>query len=424
MIKIFKFTVLDIYYFFKSRLFCPLSKSKKIELMAFMIISGFTISYLYNQFNEPDLSLPYPYKTFLFGYSDRYMDFINVFNQMPNVNHPAFGIAWVYNPFTYVIVHFFTYFSVMSALKLFILIFVVAFQFFLFKELKDPSIVKSCMNCIVFSFLTYPFLFAIDRSNLEALVFIFLYLFIYAFRQGRYILSAVPLSLVIAMKPFPAVFLVLLLSERKYKATLYTVCLVILLSLSAGVFFGGFETVYTRWYEASKQFYQEYCIRNGGLPFGHSLWGGFKFLFGWFYHNLDPNVMAGYLKPYTVFCLLFFAFVAWFVVFRERVLWKRVALLVFCMNLLPYVSSDYKLLHIFIPLFLFVNCKKKEKTDVIYAIIFAFLLIPKAYYHPYLTALNPNDASISVLLNPISMLIMSLVIMWDISRGKSNDKSS
>ena len=65
--------------------------------------------------------------------------------------------------------------------------------------------------------------------------------------------------------------------------------------------------------------------------------------------------------------------------FIETDFWKKVSLLVFIMLLFPYTSADYKLLHLFIPIVLFINNKKEEKNDLIYTILFALLLIPKNY---------------------------------------------
>ena len=66
-------------------------------------------------------------------------------------------------------------------------------------------------------FLTYPFLFTMDRGNIEILLFISLLFFLYYFLQKKFVLSAIFLSIAIAMKAFPAVFLILYLPEKKYR---------------------------------------------------------------------------------------------------------------------------------------------------------------------------------------------------------------
>jgi hypothetical protein len=87
--------------------------------------------------------------------------------------------------------------------------------------------------------------------------------------------------------------------------------------------------------------------------------------------------------------------------------WKKVLLLVVAMNLLPQVSADYKMLHIFVPLFLFVNQDLPEKSDLLYAILFGLLLIPKDYAR---LGLHP-EASTSVLLTPVIMLFAAIAVV-------------
>jgi hypothetical protein len=91
----------------------------------------------------------------------------------------------------------------------------------------------------------------------------------------------------------------------------------------------------------------------------------------------------------------------------EKELWRKVALLALAMILLPQVSPDYKLMHVFIPLFLFINKPAAQRRDVLYTILFALLLIPKSYLR-----LAPfPEASSSLLLNPLIMLALAGVIV-------------
>jgi hypothetical protein len=106
-----------------------------------------------------------------------------------------------------------------------------------------------------------------------------------------------------------------------------------------------------------------------------------------------------------MFALL--ACVVVYVVCIEKRFWRKVALLVCALNLLPVVSGDYKLLHLFIPLYLFINENEPERLDWVFTALFGLLLIPKNYYRiPSLP-----EASISVLANPLLMLLLAAVIV-------------
>ena len=76
-------------------------------------------------------------------------------------------------------------------------------------------------------------------------------------------------------------------------------------------------------------------------------------------------------------------------------------------------SADYRLINIFIPLYLFIHSKEHTKLDLFYAIMFALLLIPKDYYFlpGVISDSGAGETSISVVFNVVIMLVMMLVII-------------
>jgi hypothetical protein len=105
--------------------------------------------------------------------------------------------------------------------------------------------------------------------------------------------------------------------------------------------------------------------------------------------------------------LIAFALISLFIVLKEKEFWKRVSLLVFMMLLLPQVTFDYKMIHLYIALMLFLNSHKQSQYDILYAILFGLLLIPKDYF------LIKPDISIAVFLNPLLMLMIAGTILLD-----------
>jgi len=74
------------------------------------------------------------------------------------------------------------------------------------------------------------------------------------------------------------------------------------------------------------------------------------------------------------------------------------------MCVLPIVSTDYKMIALFIPIYLFINNNEQDKKWVIYSSLFALLLIPKNYRLLY----NVYDG---VFIDPILMVsIMGIII--------------
>jgi hypothetical protein len=98
----------------------------------------------------------------------------------------------------------------------------------------------------------------------------------------------------------------------------------------------------------------------------------------------------------------------------EKEFWKKVALLVFSMLLFPHVSADYRLIHLFVPLYLFINKSNDDSHDLAYVIIFSSLLITKSYYYYRFdprTGIVPFSTDLSVILNPAIMISGILLII-------------
>jgi hypothetical protein len=93
-----------------------------------------------------------------------------------------------------------------------------------------------------------------------------------------------------------------------------------------------------------------------------------------------------------------------YVIFIEKELWKKFALAIIAFCLLPLVSCDYKLIHMLIPMLMFINSKRSSKLDIIYALIFALLLIPKNY-HLFLQIYD------GVILDPLLLITLMLLIV-------------
>ncbi|MEQ8222369.1 MAG: glycosyltransferase 87 family protein [Candidatus Eremiobacterota bacterium] len=113
----------------------------------------------------------------------------------------------------------------------------------------------------------------------------------------------------------------------------------------------------------------------------------------------------------TLWSIIIFIFITCYVIFIETDTWKKAALLICSMNLLPPVSGDYKLIHMFIPIFLFINSDKKDSCDFIYIVLFSFLLIPKSFYHfNFIPGANPYECNIGTVINPVVMILIMLLI--------------
>jgi hypothetical protein len=376
-----------------------LSRDQKIDLIALIVLVGLGASVVYHYVLGVYLGMGYPFNTFLFRPFVRFSDLLIPVELRAIMNYPPFTLLVLYYPFLLL--------PGWLALGLFVLSFAGSFLYVLARNLRQAGALATARNVIILGLLSYPFLFTVDRANFEWVVFLLLYLFIVAYTQERRFLGPVFLALAISLKIFPAVFLVLLLAGRRYRETALTLGLTGAFTLlGLLVFDGGFIANWQRFFHALGGYTQVMAIGNGGWYFGHSLFGAIKFLLAKSSHGY-VTVSILFAKIYLGLALIVFFALSFHLSRWQGRFWKQVLLLVLAMNLLPHVSADYKLLHIFIPLLLFVNQDSPEKNDLLYAILFGLLLIPKDYAR---LSLYP-EASLSVLLTPMIMLFMAIAVI-------------
>jgi hypothetical protein len=253
---------------------------------------------------------------------------------------------------------------------------------------------------------------AIDRGNNEIIVFLCTALFIYFLQKNKGFAACMFLSIAMAMKLFPAVFLVLLFSEKKYKEIAITVGLTLLLSImSVSLFANDFSDninfILSGFGVTNAPLFGD----NNVLQRGVSAFVAIK-LFLVKADLLHSMRMHAILSAYSVVCLTVFGLLSLYIWLIEREFWKKLTLLVLPMLLFPQVSAEYKLLYIYLPLYLFVNHEKRSVMDLFYLLMLALMLVPKdyLYFQGFITDSGYADYSINSVLN-IAIMIMVMTAM-------------
>ena len=369
---------------------------QKTTIIKAITLVGFTASVFYHYVLSNYNGLGYyPYNTFLFNPADKFNDFYNIYKATIDLNPYAAPVS-VYFPFTFIVVYLFTLLhNDHLALYVFTFIFLAFLITYVYRAI--PSVKKSekSMDTFILIFMSYPVLFNLDRGNWESVLFVFLVLFLYYYQKKDDLKSVFFLSLAISMKLYPAVFIVLFLADKKYRNILYTgISVIVITMLSAFMLEGGVAKSLLGLKNNLENFRNAYIMSDHGLQHNASLYGVIK-------------IMKLPLNYYSVLAVVIFALIAAYVILKEDIYWKRVTFLVLSMILLPQVSYDYKLIHLFIPLLLFLNHAKPCKSDLVFALLWGLLLIPKDYY------LISGDISIAVLFNPLIMVMMISMILLD-----------
>jgi hypothetical protein len=407
------------------------TKIGKTDIIGSVILFGFTAAVIFHYILSAYRHFGYPFDTFLFVPADRFNDFFHMYRVNTDLN-PYFGdypIKSNYYPFANIVFYAFSFLPPYPSLFAFTGLFVLPLVIFSFRSIDGENRTRRLTNTFIFSLLSYPVLYTVDRGNLEGLLCIMLLLFVYFLRKQKITVGCVFLSLAIALKGYPALFLVLLLSERRYKETAATAMTALAVSaVSLLMLEGGFLDNLRFILHGFELGNVQAFASNNYVFAGVSLFSLAKLFFvkAGSINNLDMQVFMNiYIWVVTALAVALSAYV----MFIEKQMWKKTTLLVGAILLFPHVSFDYKLILLTIPVFLFLNSDDDSQLAFLGSLGFGLLLVPKSYYFFSGVASNTVFLSVSALLNPAIMVaIMSAIIVEGMSlrariRRKSNGRA-
>jgi hypothetical protein len=394
-----------------------ITRSEKISILSLIIVAGFAFGVAYHYYEGLILQRPYPWNTFLFHPSIAFTDFGDVIREGKSLN-PYLQYKSAQYPFLVIIGYIFS--SIPYNFIVYTALFCASFLAFGIVFLAEDKWYKNATHIFIITFLSYPFLFALDRGNFEGLLSIILLAFILLFTQKNFFASAIILAFAISMKLLPIILLVLFVPEKKYREIVLCIAATILITFISLLFFrGGLVSnldflLHTSNISSNYVFKLFTSIESNIIQRGVALLALIKIFY--YETGLLPRIIYRHFsQAYLLLAGLIGLPVMLYVIFIEQEIWKRVTLLVFMLLILPTISADYKLLHIFLPLYLFINNKKASRLDLIYLISFGILLIPKDYYYFQKVITDapesPNDVSISVVINILTIIITSLIII-------------
>ncbi|MDD2828637.1 MAG: glycosyltransferase 87 family protein [Sulfuricurvum sp.] len=390
-----------------------MTKDTKIEIISAIVIFGFFLSVVISYINGYYLKMAYPYNTFLFIPEVKFTDFISEVNLASNLNpytNDNGVVKAVYYPFSYLLLYVFSLFGKYSLL-LSIGVFTVLFVFTANSYFK-PKHFSSYKNILLLIFLSYPFLFDLDRANIEWMVFLFTSWSLYFYYENKHNLAIVFLSMAVSMKFYPIIFLTLFLLDKKYTVMVKTILLTSLITLiSMYSFSGELNETYKNILLGQQFFKDNYVLADfGGLAYNNSLFGILKFV------NLAMKKVIGIKLlslVYFITVISIYSSLVYFMWRKNLKRWEKITIITFSMLLFPFVSFDYKLLFVFIPIFYFIREEDTHHTmGMIPIVLFALLLIPKNFYFIY------ANISISILLNPLIMVSLILIVLSNNSNNK------
>lgn len=389
--------------------------NEPVKIISLIVLVGFITSVFKHYFMGTYLRLPYPENTFLFNPADKFNDFINMLNccKENNPYQTSYWLPSVYFPIAN------TFFYLMSLFKtdnFALIVYFLAFSIILSTYIKNKMKDIELMDLIIIFGMAYPLLFNIDRMNLEMMIFILLLFFTELFFKKKYFQAAILLSIPVGMKLYPAVFALLFLKEKRYKEFGLFILITILISIISLASFHGTVIENIIAFKVSLSDFKQSYSSIAGLQHNVSLYGMIKiilFSFGKTIVNLDNEqlnlTLNSILKyPYLIIVAIYTLIITISVVFIKKELWKDLFLIISTILLLPHVSFDYKLIHLYIPLILFITQKNADVRKIkSFSVLFGLLIINNSYIYLH------GDISIGVLLNPVVILGMVFLIMQE-----------
>ena len=231
----------------------------------------------------------------------------------------------------------------------------------------------------------YPILFVMDRANIEVFLWLLVALGVWAYMRGGWALAATLFGVAASMKFYPAVFLGLLLAKKRYKEFFFGIFIVILTTvLSLWILGPTIQIANTEISRGLHSFGAGYIskIQAAGLGFDHSLFSIIKASVS----DRDYHVYATLYFPLAALAgvVLFF----WRICRLPRI--NQVLALTIAAVLLPPISYEYTLIHLYIPWALLTlyavgsgdasrNFIRIPGVGFCFA-CFTFLLTPQSYF--------------------------------------------
>ncbi|MFZ2951179.1 MAG: glycosyltransferase 87 family protein [Desulfuromonadaceae bacterium] len=365
----------------------------------------------------------YPYNTFLFNQPDRFSDFTIVLQEAFDLN-PYLG----HNSAQYPLLCFVGYLLALVATNnfnfhyiYFFYVFACLFIFvYIVDKLSDSSQKVFSIVTIGLIFLTsYPFLFAVDRGNFELLVFITVAISLYYYKVESYYKSAFFLACAASMKLLPLYYLVIFIKDRKYKELAFSTGCFLAINLGIlSLFRGG---VYNNLL---------YLVNGGniknnvyftGFTGGDSLFQRSVSLFNFTkiiltkFHLLYIYNQINFISYYKLTMVILVIALSLYVIFLVKDFRVSILVLSIIIILFPYISADYKMLYLFLPI-LFFLCNGGTCFQTAYSVLFGFALIPKSYYFLGLQSDSGfYDITISSILNPLLLIMLLLMAFYETS---------
>jgi len=344
---------------------------RPLVLYLLIVVAFAAIEWGYAGINAHVLHSVYPRTSPLFDPLDRYSDWTNFLPRAAHTGEPGMqtridlGLPYPYPlPSIYLFVLFLRLFA--DPTRAYIVFTVAAFAlatiFFsaYLRNIKASGLTQAVVWITLL--LGSPAAFLLDRGNIEVFLWLFVLSGLVCFVRDWKYLAAIFFAIAACMKIYPALYFLLFIPRRQFKALALGVVATAVFSLLALAAVGPTIPAALRDMSGSAKYLRDAqitAVAEGDLRFDHSLLGEYK--------QLDFTILAARhlaspghephfnrsVSAYSILAPLLFVFI-YLGRLRRMPLLNQFAVLTILSVLLPYVSYEYTLVHIYLVLGVFL----------------------------------------------------------------------
>ena len=223
---------------------------------------------------------------------------------------------------------------------------------------------------IVISLFSTGIIWAVERGNIVILAMVCTMYFCFNYEskdKKKEQISYLLLGIAISIKIYPAVFCLLLLKDKNYKAIVKIIVYVILFTLIPLAISGGIPTILAYIRSLFGQVSSSSNLRAGYL-------NGLSILLTLCRALGIEGFYLEHLVFFRIFNYVFCIVISFASVYLTEKKWVKITTLIFAMYLLPGITHTYMLSFILIPLIIFLNEEPKITVQNIIATI-GFLML-------------------------------------------------
>jgi hypothetical protein len=390
---------------------CLSGITRKLDLLLVITLCGFVSSVVYYYWLGAYREKHWPYSSPLYDPKDHFSDFYNMVQLCRDL--PKAVQSSNYPPAANLYFHFFGLLPRGVSIALFVIVPIWCLAWCAVRSMNGLAAVKKLIYAVGIFFISYPFLFAIDRGNLDLHLFVFIAIFLYSYQQSSSWAkgaAAFCLAVAISFKAYPVLFAVLYFKDRRYRELVLAGIFTVAITLLAAVPEGGIGKAVGGFLHGMRQ----------TTAFDIGIVGRFNlglFNAGRLVLNAlkIPDILRWFTVAYTPLSFALLLLVCGLAAKRSLALWRSATALVSAMCFIPTLSFDYRLLLLVAPLCLFIGANTPmTRRNIIICVIFGLLLIPKGqiilYYH--LGPLGPALVTPACFINPILLVSLTILVLF------------